>query len=168
MIAPYVWFPITLVVLGGLGFGALFYMSHAEWKKKEKLEAAMKPVETPYGLFKYRWNELCGPRWETDVDIGPSFGVSLEVPDRDGAPDPDQLARIPAVLNSLPSCIAKASAKTECPEHVNEENLLSVELLPSADGESDMTLSFSNGEDGDVGIFVYFCGEELLGELGVD
>lgn len=159
--------PIFLAAVGGAVVAVVWYRAVAEDRKGRKIEMETQAVETPFGRFTLRWFPPDSVAWEAIVDIGPASLVTLEVADRDGAPDRTQLDRLPSLLANLPSLVAIASAKSAYPEHVVLENLLSVELVASPDREEDLTLQFSSGED-DMGVFVSFRGEQLLGEVAID
>ncbi len=128
---------------------------------------AKAPVETPYGQFSFCWHDATSSEWKTDVEVGPSKYVSLSVPDMNGVPNPEQLQRIPHVLDVLPILLEKATVNTNWAKQVIEGNLYSIDLkIVEGDGE-DLTLCFSD-EESELGVFVDFTGDNHLGEQAID
>lgn len=164
-------FLICLTVVLLLGAVTYLYLSRRIDKDAETVSA-----ETEQGKFVSR-PRIDRTQWEGTVAYrGEEIGIHVR--DRDGAPDPDQVARIPQVLGELAELekvahselvdyFAYADGEPDDERlHAEQFSLSSVEL---GEKPHDLTLHYSYDDDAwGMSIFIQFEDGKVIDVTGVD
>ncbi|MDR3687985.1 MAG: hypothetical protein P4L46_01310 [Fimbriimonas sp.] len=130
--------------------------------KREDVE----PIDTAFGPF-FPPSKWLGSAWLGAVGhpYRDGDGIAVSIPDREGMPDADALARVPPTLEQLQELMSIAIAKTDHPEIVAEGKLDSIEFAKN--DSYDLVLRFTDGEN-EAGIAVKLRDGRYMGEARSD
>jgi hypothetical protein len=132
-----------------------------------KKQSEPRVVETEFGVFLCRKPKQGDSYWlgYSPHPFKKDEEITLTVPDKDGAPDSGQLARISITLSQLPQLIQAARQGSHGDEIVSGDSLDDIKFINEQDG--DLAVTFSTGED-DTWVTVTYLNSECQGSFTMD